>query len=495
MQAKNKEVSTLNDQLAAANALSFQLTTDKSRLAKEFKQKIKDLNVVLDKANEELEELREAEASTLTKQQVKALETRAAKAEKQLAKTETKLATTEGKLTTAANSHMKEIEAIEGTCENHETEIARLKKVVKDTTTHTTGEVRLANNANAKSAAQVIQLQKQVLDLEQKLQVATTAMQARVQELLLQSKDALAGETSLAAQLAQLRQDNGSLTVQLEQAKADSLEAQDLLRKANEGVVRVSTEADLFLQKTTQEFAQATSERSATQAALKSAEAANKEFQLEKETQGWHNKKATKANKKILKNLENENAELLVQLDRVTRRSARKLDESKNALVVRCSELEKQQRENTELKAASVAQASRTSELQLKCNERKTELKRVTSELRDRKLADQVLQEKFKDSESRMKIVEDSASSHKKRFQELHERFVVSDGFQQQDNVGGFAKYAFPQFASPQFGSPQFASPPPMNRVSRGFAGSPVIMAPLNAEDDTRSPTALKKVL
>jgi hypothetical protein len=170
------------------------------------------------------------------------------------------------------------------------------------------------------------------------------------------------------------------------------------------------------------------------------------------------------------------------------------LDESKNALVVRCSELEKQQRENTELKAASVAQASRTSELQLKCKERKTELKRVTTELRDRKLADQVLQEKFKDSELRMKIVEESASSHKKRFQELHERFVVSDGFQQQDNVGGFAKYAFPQFASP-FASPQFASPPPMNRVSRGFAGSPVIMAPLNAEDDTRSPTALKKVL
>ncbi len=82
-----------------------------------------------------------------------------------------------------------------------------------------------------------------------------------------------------------------------------------------------------------------------------------------------------------------------------------------------------------------------------------------------------------------MKKVEDSAK-HKKRVQELHERFGVPERFQQQDNVGGYAKFASPQFASP-----------PIQRGSRGFAGSPVHMASLNAEDDTRSPFELKKVL
>jgi chromosome segregation ATPase len=334
----------------------------------------------------------------------------------------------------------------------------------------------------------VTQLQKQVIDLEQKLQAESTALQARVQELSLLSQDAVAGETSLAAQLAQLREHNGRLTVQLQQAKEESVEAQGLLRKANEDAVRLSTEAESFRQKTTKEFAQATSERSATQAALEGAESAKREFQLAKETQDSHSKKATKADKKIRKNLIEENAELRSQLDRLTRRSTKKLDETKKALLARCSDLEQQQWEITELKAASVAQATRTSDLQLKCKERKTELKRVKSELKERQFADQVLQEKFKGSELRLKKVEESASKHKKRVQELHERFGLSEGFQQQD-TGGYAKFASPHFASPQFASP------PIQRGSRGFAGSPVHMASLNAEDNTRSPCELKKVL
>jgi chromosome segregation ATPase len=334
----------------------------------------------------------------------------------------------------------------------------------------------------------VTQLQKQVIDLEQKLQAESTALQARVQELSLLSQDAVAGETSLAAQLAQLREHNGRLTVQLQQAKEESVEAQGLLRKANEDAVRLSTEAESFRQKTTKEFAQATSERSATQAALEGAESAKREFQLAKETQDSHSKKATKADKKIRKNLIEENAELRSQLDRLTRRSTKKFDETKKALLARCSDLEQQQWEITELKAASVAQATRTSDLQLKCKERKTELKRVKSELKERQFADQVLQEKFKGSELRLKKVEESASKHKKRVQELHERCGLSEGFHQQD-TGGYAKFASPHFASPQFASP------PIQRGSRGFAGSPVHMASLNAEDNTRSPCELKKVL
>jgi hypothetical protein len=138
--------------------------------------------------------------------------------------------------------------------------------------------------------------------------------------------------------------------------------------------------------------------------------------------------------------------------------------------------LKKKLEENTALKAASVTQSGRYTELHTKYKKRKDDVKRLTVDLRDRQVSDQVAQEKIKYIESRIKNAEDSASKHKIRAQELAERLELAQG--------GFRQQANSKFASP-----------PTNRGGRDYRYSPLPMSSLTADDDTRTASEVKKVL
>ena len=128
------------------------------------------------------------------------------------------------------------------------------------------------------------------------------------------------------------------------------------------------------------------------------------------------------------------------------------------------------------MKAASVTQSGRYTELRTKYKNRKDDVIRLTADLRERQVLDQVADEKIKYSESRIKNAEDSASKHKIRAQELAERLELAQGGHswQQDNS-------------------KFTSPP-TNRGGRDYRYSPLPMSSLTADDDTRTASESKMV-
>ena len=325
-------------------------------------------------------------------------------------------------------------------------------------------EFRTLNGAHVKSGTQVTHLQKQVHDLEQKALADGTALQNQVQQLTLQSTGAVAGEHAIANQLVQLKEQNANLLAQIQKGTEMSSVAEGLLIKAKEDCERL------------------TIKHSATQKSLESAKAEKLEFQKEKDEQVSVSKRAAKAAKKMRRSLEKENAEMVreitdlkSQLARLTRRSTKKLEYSKTKYMEQLSDLKKKLEENTDLKAASVTQSGRYTELHTKYKKSKDDVKRLTADLRDRQVLDQVVQEKIKYSESRIKNAEDSASKHKIRALELARRLELAQGgFRQQD-----AKFASP----------------PTNRGGRDYRYSPLPMSSLTADDDTRTASESKMVL
>ena len=438
LKAKTKEVLSLTKLLTTSTELCEQLNAEKLKIGNECKESKKafmELQKVINKATK----TKEADGSQT--KQIKALEARAEKAEGKLATAEAKFIAAEAKRKTA------KVNTAEANS-SHEKEINRLKQAVKDSGT----EFKSLNSTHGKSVTQVGQLQKQVHDLEQKM---VSEGMAHQNQLKLQSTlaEVAGGSSALASQLVKVKEENVSLFAQVQKHREECATKEGLLRKAQEAFDRLDARL------------------------LKSDEAANVELEKEKDS-------------KVL-----------------VRKTAKKTAKINTKLQ---SQLARLHEKNTVLEAASVTISGRCTELLTKYKKYKKDSKRATSELRDRVLLDQVLQDKIKNSELQIKNAEDSASKHKTRAKELHQRLKLEfgEGFRQQDPVEGYSTFASPPtnrggqgqgFRQQDFvgGYSKIASPP-TNRGGQGHAYSyrfsPVPMSPLTSDDDTRSPTDLKKV-
>ena len=444
LKAKTKEVLSLTKLLTTSTELCEQLNAEKLKIGnecKESKKAIMELQKVINKATK----TKEADGSQT--KQIKALEARAEKAEGKLATAEAKFIAAEAKFIAAeAKRKTAKINTAEANS-SHEKEINRLKQAVKDSGT----EFKSLNSTHGKSVTQVGQLQKQVHDLEQK--VVSEGM-AHQNQLKLQSTlaEVAGGSSALASQLVKVKEENVSLLAQVQKHIEECATKEGLLRKAQEAFDRLDARL------------------------LKSDEAANVELEKEKDSKVLVSKTAKKTAKI--------NTKLQSQLARLHEK-------------------------NTVLEASSVTISGRCTELLTKYKKYKKDSKRATSELRDRVLLDQVLQDKIKNSELQIKNAEDSASKHKTRAKELHERLKLElgEGFRQQDPVEGYSTFASPPTnrggqgqgfrQQDSVGGYSKIASPPTNRGGQGHAYyrfSPVPMSPLTPDDDTRSPTDLKKV-
>ena len=253
--------------------------------------------------------------------------------------------------------------------------------------------------------------------------------------------------------------------------------------------------AEGLLLQAKEDFECLTNKHSATQRLLEIADAAKVQLEKEKERLLVLVSKTEKKEKKTAE----KNTELQSQWERLTRKSTK----NRKKCLEHLSELDKKQKENTDLEAASVKNSDRYTELHTKY---KKENKRLKSDLRDKQLLEQGLQEKIKNSELQVKKAKDSASKHKTRATELNERLENAECFLQQDQGRGYSHFASPpnragqgqgfRLQEPVRGYSKLVTPSPnLGGQGRGSRFSPVPMSPLTPNDDTRTPFDMKKVL
>ena len=256
-----------------------------------------------------------------------------------------------------------------------------------------------------------------------------------------------------------------------------------------------ATLAEGLLLQAKEDFECLTNKHSATQRLLEIADAAKVQLEKEKERLLVLVSKTEKKEKKTAE----KNTELQSQWERLTRKSTK----NRKKCLEHLSELDKKQKENTDLEAASVKNSDRYTELHTKY---KKENKRLKSDLRDKQLLEQGLQEKIKNSELQVKKAKDSASKHKTRATELNERLENAECFLQQDQGRGYSHFASPpnragqgqgfRLQEPVRGYSKLVTPSPnLGGQGRGSRFSPVPMSPLTPNDDTRTPFDMKKVL